>query len=241
MAMSQAEKQAREEQADRKASEGATRAYNKASSTPASDDPRDSVRGQRAYKKGGKVRKYEGGGGVTTDELETANNSADPIESLNAQKGWTGTEESSGSAKASTPSKQRVVSKKELEASGLSLRDFLNKERGLTRRDGAAPAKAAPKVTDTGDEVARLAVRKAAPAKPKYETSYDRMNRQNREAESSRASAKDSERAALAKNIREGSSGKINPKTLLPESGFKKGGSVKGWGIARGARAAKVR
>ena len=32
------------------------------------------------------------------------------------------------------PSKQRVVSKKELEESGLSLRDFLNRERGLTRR-----------------------------------------------------------------------------------------------------------
>jgi hypothetical protein len=30
--------------------------------------------------------------------------------------------------------KPRVVSKKELEDSGLSLRDFLNKERGLTRR-----------------------------------------------------------------------------------------------------------
>lgn len=30
--------------------------------------------------------------------------------------------------------KARVVSKKELEDSGLSLRDFLNKERGLTRR-----------------------------------------------------------------------------------------------------------
>ena len=30
--------------------------------------------------------------------------------------------------------KQRVVSKKELENSGLSLRDFLNRERGLTRR-----------------------------------------------------------------------------------------------------------
>jgi hypothetical protein len=30
--------------------------------------------------------------------------------------------------------KQRVVGKKELEDSGLSLRDFLNKERGLTRR-----------------------------------------------------------------------------------------------------------
>jgi hypothetical protein len=30
--------------------------------------------------------------------------------------------------------KNRVVSKKELEDSGLSLRDFLNKERGLTRK-----------------------------------------------------------------------------------------------------------
>jgi hypothetical protein len=30
--------------------------------------------------------------------------------------------------------KERIVSKKELEDSGLSLRDFLNKERGLTRK-----------------------------------------------------------------------------------------------------------
>jgi hypothetical protein len=32
--------------------------------------------------------------------------------------------------------KTRIVSAKELKASGLSLRDFLNKERGLTRKDG---------------------------------------------------------------------------------------------------------
>jgi hypothetical protein len=37
--------------------------------------------------------------------------------------------------------KPRVVSKKELEASGLSLRDFLNKERGLTRREDKAKDK----------------------------------------------------------------------------------------------------
>ena len=36
--------------------------------------------------------------------------------------------------KAAPAAKPRVVSKKELEASGMSLRDFLNKERGLTRR-----------------------------------------------------------------------------------------------------------
>jgi hypothetical protein len=38
-----------------------------------------------------------------------------------------------------------IVTKEELEKSGMSLRDFLNKERGLTRRKDA-PAKAAPKV-----------------------------------------------------------------------------------------------
>lgn len=36
--------------------------------------------------------------------------------------------------KAAPAAKPRVVSKKELDASGMSLRDFLNKERGLTRR-----------------------------------------------------------------------------------------------------------
>jgi hypothetical protein len=44
--------------------------------------------------------------------------------------------EDAGSPKPANPKppKQRVVSKKELEESGLSLRDFLNRERGLTRR-----------------------------------------------------------------------------------------------------------
>lgn len=37
--------------------------------------------------------------------------------------------------KSGAKDKPRVVSKKELEDSGLSLRDFLNKERGLTRRE----------------------------------------------------------------------------------------------------------
>jgi len=39
----------------------------------------------------------------------------------------------------------RIVTKEELKASGLSLRDFLNKERGLTRRGESAPAKPASK------------------------------------------------------------------------------------------------
>jgi hypothetical protein len=84
--------------------------------------------------------------------------------------------------------KARGVSKKELEDSGLSLRDYMNKQQGLTRRGGSAGEEKAPKrtsakesITDTGDESARLESRYKKPA-PKYETSYDRMNRSNRES-----------------------------------------------------------
>jgi hypothetical protein len=44
--------------------------------------------------------------------------------------------------------KPRVVSKKELEDSGLSLRDFLNKERGLTRRKDKSEDKKESKSDD---------------------------------------------------------------------------------------------
>ena len=62
------------------------------------------------------------------------------------------------------PSKKaRVVSKKELEESGLSLRDFLNKERGLTRREDKADSKveAAKKQLKLGEKVTAEEVDKA--------------------------------------------------------------------------------
>lgn len=151
--------------------------------------------------------------------------------------------------------KSSVVTKKQLEESGLSLRDYMNRERGLTRRGesssaakpAAAEKTATAKVTDTGSDMGRMLARAPAPTKAasaekksSYETPYDRMNRQNREAESSRRSAADAERATLRKNIRERNTGRVDPNTLLPESAMKKGGSVKGWGMARGARKAKI-
>jgi hypothetical protein len=54
--MSDAEQRARKEQEDRKAQDAATKAYNAASKTPPSEDPRDGVRGQKGYKKGGVTR-----------------------------------------------------------------------------------------------------------------------------------------------------------------------------------------
>jgi hypothetical protein len=81
---------------------------------------------------------------------------------------------------ASKP-KQRIVSKKELEDSGLSLRDFLNKERGLTRRktnsdaaytdnssrfpssyEEAPVSRSGPRVGPTIERAAKMARDKAA-------------------------------------------------------------------------------
>jgi hypothetical protein len=44
------------------------------------------------------------------------------------------------SAKPAKAEKAKIVTKEELEKSGLSLRDYLNKQQGLTRREAAKPA-----------------------------------------------------------------------------------------------------
>jgi hypothetical protein len=54
--MSPAEREARQMMADKKADEANEKAYNKASKTPPSENPRDAVRGQRSYAKGGVTR-----------------------------------------------------------------------------------------------------------------------------------------------------------------------------------------
>lgn len=67
--MSPAEKQAREEMADRKMSAATDAAYSKALTTteyaPEKKDPRDAVRGQRGYKKGGMTASKRGDGIAT--------------------------------------------------------------------------------------------------------------------------------------------------------------------------------
>jgi len=127
--------------------------------------------------------------------------------------------------------KQRVVSKKELEESGLSLRDFLNRERGLTRR-GMSKSEA-EKTLGMGEKPSPESVAKAK-AQLGLETS-DRNEDYGNEGRRKAEVSKKPER--IVRNVQPAS---VNPKTLLP-TGMKKGGSVKGWGIARGARKAKMR
>ena len=74
------------------------------------------------------------------------------------------------SADEAPAAKPRVVGKKELEASGLSLRDFMNKERGLTRRGSSAPTETKEKAPAETKEKAP-----AAPAKMSREESIAKI------------------------------------------------------------------
>jgi hypothetical protein len=93
-----------------------------------------------------KLRRFGDGGGVR----EGQNANIDDETRARARKFVEDADTPKPAAAGRAAPKQRVVSKKELEDSGLSLRDFLNKERGLTRRGESAPAKAKPKA-DTSD------------------------------------------------------------------------------------------
>lgn len=167
-------------------------------------------------------------GGVTPDELETANASEDPIASLNAQKGWTGAEEVSEPA---APVRKQSFKEAFAEARRGGGKTFeWNGKKYTTEMAGAS--KPAAKAVDTGDEMARLKARAPAP-KPKYETGFDRMTRENREAGRDIGSvatrlkdrimgAGDRGQDRILRDVRPGAT---NPKTLLP-TGMKKGGSV---------------
>jgi hypothetical protein len=156
-----------------------------------------------------RLRKFENGG-VTSDDLEKANASEDPIYTLNKLKGFTDTDDSGSSQSTASPA-PKSMSFKEAFASARKGGGKTFEWRGKKyTTELAKPKAAAP------------APKAAAPApKPKYETPYDRMNRQNRETAATRKSAADSERATLRENIRKGMSGDTNAKTLLP---MKKGG-----------------
>jgi hypothetical protein len=83
----------------------------------------------------------------TGDEVEYFGSSIGKSESAPA------TESKADSEPKAAP-KNRVVTKEELKASGMDLRDFLNKERGLTRRKDSAP-KAESKPAHKAEEPAK--------------------------------------------------------------------------------------
>ena len=131
-----------------------------------------------------------------------------------------------------------IVSKKELEESGLSLRDFLNRERGLTRVGGGDRE---PVNVDAEAGMTRGTRRGAGAGRGFVNPTMPKADARDLEAGMSRGTRSytpDTSDVDRVKAVMETGGVKAD---RVDEAGepYKKGGKVKGWGKARGARAAK--
>ena len=109
---------------------------------------------------------------------------------------------------ASAPAKPRVVSKKELEDSGMSLRDFLNKERGLTRRKSADPT--AGEARDKSAQTAADSIDPGAPSMESLMSGY-----------------KPRRTSTLSEVVKPGTNTNYENKDELSDMSMKRGGKVK--------------
>ena len=104
-----------------------------------------------------KVKRYDGEDGSLTSS--DASNNADSIRA--AQEEIYMPDSSTKAPAQPTQRRTPTVTKEQLDASGLSLRDYMNKQLGLTRRDGSAPpstpASKPAKNSNSGNENRRSA------------------------------------------------------------------------------------
>ena len=177
-----------------------------------------------------KTKRYDEGG-VTADDLEAANATEDPIQTLNKRKGWTDTGEEAMPAKK--------MSFKEAFASARKAGDKTFEFEGKKFTTEMAGEKKPAKVTDTGDEVSRLSARM-----PKPELKYQSLQDRARSYEAERAksgvgmygSTKREKVPVEDRMLKDATIRKSEQKFM--GSGMKKGGSVgsasrRGDGIAQ--------
>jgi hypothetical protein len=128
--------------------------------------------------------------------------------------------------------KANIVTKAELEKSGLSLRDYMNKQQGLTRRGSSTPAVAVASARDTGDELGRMMKRAPKPVlrqetfaereKAKYDEGQ-RIMASKRAASAEADAASDRNRQS---RILTGIKKKADENKFMGSTGLKKGGKV---------------
>ena len=171
-----------------------------------------------------KMKKYAVGDVVYEDdpydEMEIANRRTDRTLVPN-ERGAAGTSETVfPSEKPVVKAKSSMVTKEELAKSGMSLRDYMNKQQGLTRKGGSS----AP---DTGDESDRLASRFKKPPL-RQETMRERA-----EAYNTKRFAQQAEDAAASKmprntqdRILTGIKKKSDENKFMGSTGLKGGGKV---------------
>lgn len=157
-----------------------------------------------------KLRKF-GDGGETVDLVEPGSNSADDSAREFAKPG------------RFSGSKPKVVTKEELAKSGLSLREYMNKQQGLKPRGEATPSSATP-APSKASAATPMSTDPSQRSKPKYQSLQDRAEEYASKRKESgvgmyggRNSAKDTRTPKRARNLTD---------MIGLSSQYAKGGSV---------------
>jgi hypothetical protein len=163
-----------------------------------------------------KVKRYAGEDEsmVEDDAMEMAN------------KGMNLDTEAGPKAMPVAPPKAKGVTKEELAKSGMSLRDYMNKQQGLTRRGDSSPMSAGPGRAPTPP--ARKMVQETVADRAE---SYGKKRAASRAADIAASAAKESTAAETARLRQRNmpaskfNASKVDPNTLLPKR-MASGGSV---------------
>jgi hypothetical protein len=139
-------------------------------------------------------------------------------------------------AAPSAKAKSKIVTKEQLAKSGFdNLRDYMNAEKGLKRRDGAAATTAKEKSAAEKRSATRTA--DVAAKKPQAERRSDTRLR----ASNASANAAGAARAIRYNSIEDNMYNPGSKEAAYAERGMKAGGSVRGAGIAKqGVRKCKM-
>jgi hypothetical protein len=124
-------------------------------------------------------------------------------------------------AAPSAKAKSGIVTKEELEKSGLSLRDYMNKQKGLTRRDGSKTEKA-PSKTTTETKPAGLMAKADKPAVSESYRSEGANKAKPAASGSKKPEPYNPPAVKFFKSLR------ARGEKDLAERGMKKGGSING-------------
>lgn len=141
-----------------------------------------------------------------------------------------------------------VVTKEELDKSGMSLRDFLNNERGLTRRKDKDADRTAARNTPLKQNSRQPSLSQAMdkPVGMKDDTRRDKRGDFPGEGAAKSMAAEGGAGAAAAREAKAAKEKDASKYTTGmmdggKVKGYKAGGSVRGYGKARGAKACKMR
>jgi len=166
-------------------------------------------------------KKYYADGGETDPMLE-ANASSESQDIAKSMGAGPKIEEEPKAEALPKATKSKVVTKEELEKSGLSLRDYLNKQQGLTRRGESTPA-SSPKPAPKAES-------KPAPKDVSDVTKMSLADRAKASRESARLGSGPTDTRPVGERIRSALAGKDRGGNSVDfvgaGMGMKRGGSV---------------